>query len=200
MTKPTNITGIILCGGKSSRMEMDKSLLKLGDYNLVEHGILLLENFCENILISSNSLGDENFDHPVIPDKIEGIGPLAGIYSCLLNSDHEHNFIISCDTPFLSKATVSYILENSEDYDIVLPEFIGYIQPLTGYFNRRILPVLEKEIQRSHFKPIQLFKSLNLKVLKIDETLTFYKNYLFFNINKRADYDEACRIYNNISQ
>jgi molybdenum cofactor guanylyltransferase len=199
MTNRTQTTGIILCGGKSSRMGMNKALLKLGQLNLLEHSILTLQPFCEDIIISASFNEFENIQYQQIKDVYHGIGPISGIYSALLKSKTIHNIIISCDMPFISPEVISYIIENSENSDIVLPEVDGHIQSLTGYFIKSILPGIEEEIKNSHFKPIQMFKSMNLKVLKIDSSFAFYKDYLFFNINTLDDYNEACRIYNNIS-
>jgi molybdenum cofactor guanylyltransferase len=199
MINRTQITGIILCGGKSSRIGKNKALLKLGPFNLLEHSILTLKPFCEDIIVSANFNEFGSIQCQQIKDVYPGIGPISGIYSALLKSKTIHNIIISCDMPFISFEVISYIIENSENSDIVLPEVEGHIQSLTGYFNKSILPGIEEEIKNSHFKPIQMFKSMNLKVLKIDSSFEFYKDFLFFNINTLADYNEACRIYNNIS-
>jgi molybdopterin-guanine dinucleotide biosynthesis protein A len=193
------ITGIVLCGGKSSRMGIDKALLPLGDNNLLEMAILTIEPLCGNILISANSIYPLKKRYQFIKDKFDNIGPLSGIYSSLAESETEHNIIISCDTPFLSSNTISYILQNIDNYDIVLPQVNGYIQSLTGYFNRSVLPFIEEEIKKLHYKPIQMFMEMNCKILTFDNSLDFYKDYLFMNINSLENYIEALRIFRNIS-
>jgi molybdopterin-guanine dinucleotide biosynthesis protein A len=194
------ITGIILCGGKSKRMGTDKALLKLGKFNLLEIAILTLEPFCDEILLSSNIEYPLEKTLTYIPDKYDNIGPISGIYSALSESKNEHHIIITCDTPFLTTNTIQFILENAEQYDIVLPQVNGKIQSLTGYFNISVLPFIESEIQKKHYKPIQMFMECKHKILPIDYSLPFYNQNLFLNINSQENYDEACRIFGNISQ
>jgi len=194
-----NTTGIVLCGGKSSRMGTNKGALKLGNQTLVEIAISTIKPFCKDILISSNSDDFKFLPYPFINDVYTDIGPISGIYSTLLHSSTEHNLIINCDTPFLDQKLFDYIIQNSKDYDIVLPSHNGFIQSLTGYFNKSVLKFISDEINLEHYKPIQIFKSLNLNQLEINKSLSFYHNYMFLNINTMEDYQEAVRIYQNIS-
>jgi molybdenum cofactor guanylyltransferase len=192
-------TGIILCGGKSSRIGMNKALLMLGKMSLLEHAAASIKPLSNQLIVSGNSKDFPNSPFEFIPDIIPGIGPISGIYSALIHSSTEHNLIISCDNPFLSSHLLHYMLENSQGFDIVLPEFDNIIQSLTGYFNKSSLSFIAEEIQKKHYKPIEIFKHLNIKILKIDQTLPFYKENLFLNINTYEDYTEACRIHQNFS-
>lgn len=193
------ITGIILCGGMSSRMGKDKALLTLENHNLLEIAILTLESLCGNILVSSNSIYPIKKQCRFVKDKFENIGPISGVYSALSESETEHNIIISIDTPFLSSNTISYILQNVENYEIVLPQVNGFVQSLTGYFNRSVVSFIGEEIKKNHFKPIQMFNECKCKILTFDHSLDFYKDYMFMNINSLENYKEAIRIYRNIS-
>jgi molybdenum cofactor guanylyltransferase len=195
----SQITGIILCGGKSLRMGTDKALLRLGKFNLLEIAILNLEPFCDNIIISTNSKYHIKKEYKQVKDKFENIGPISGIYSALSESETEHNLIISCDTPFLSINTLQYIIKNIDNHKIILPHVNGFIQSLTGYFNKSIITFIEEEIKKMHYKPIQMFKELKYKILTFDNSLPFYNENLFLNINSIENYNEACRIFGNIS-
>jgi molybdenum cofactor guanylyltransferase len=200
MYKKKQITGIILCGGKSSRIGMNKALLMLGKISLLEHAVATIKPLTNQCILSGNSNDFPDSSFEFIPDIIPGIGPISGIYSALIHSSTEHNLIINCDNPFLSSNVLHYILENSIGFDIVLPEFDNIVQSLTGYFNKSSLSFIAEEIQKKHYKPIDIFKCLNLKILKIDQTLPFYKEYLFLNINTNEDYTKACRIHQNFSR
>lgn len=194
------ITGIVLCGGKSNRMGQNKALLKLGGVSLVEIAIHTLRKICDHIIISTNSPDLDYLPYQKVKDKIQGIGPISGIYSSLAISKTVHNLIMTCDTPFVSSEILQYLYLQSAAYEIVLPEFKGEIQSLTGYFNRSVLSFIEKEIQQEHYKPIQMFKQIKLKVIKTEDTLKFISEHTFFNINSMDDYREANRIYPNISK
>jgi molybdopterin-guanine dinucleotide biosynthesis protein A len=194
-----NITGIILCGGNSKRMGKNKALQPLGNLKLIEHILITVKKVCSEIIISTNSSDLEFLPYKKVKDKFQNIGPIAGIYSTLSESETIDNIIVNCDTPFISGEFLEFLISASEGYDLVLPVFNQHIQSLTGYFNKSVLPKIGKEIELQHYKPIQMFKTFNLNLVNIDNTHSFFKDYLLFNINTENEYKEANRIYYNIS-
>jgi molybdenum cofactor guanylyltransferase len=189
-----SITGIVLCGGKSQRMGSNKALLQLGKYNLLEHSINLLQQFSDTILISTGNANLSYNNLKTVTDVFENIGPISGIYSSLSASKTEHNIIVSCDMPFISPECIAYLIARINQNHIVLPQIDGFVQSLTGYFNKQIVKKIEAEIEKNHFKPIQLFRQLNAKIISIEKSLPFYSEHLFFNINTEEDYKRACEL------
>jgi molybdopterin-guanine dinucleotide biosynthesis protein A len=90
-------------------MGRDKGLCLLNGKSLVGYAIDVLKEVCHPVLISANTIDYKSFGYPVIRDKVSGIGPLGGIYSSLLKSSNELNFILSCDMPLISTDLVRYI-------------------------------------------------------------------------------------------
>ncbi|MCF6240761.1 MAG: molybdenum cofactor guanylyltransferase, partial [Bacteroidales bacterium] len=99
MIDKNNITGIILCGGKSKRMGSNKALLQLNGKCIINYVTELLSNFCNEIIISTNSHELAFLKTELVADEFQTIGPIAGIYSALKHSKTEKNIILSCDTP-----------------------------------------------------------------------------------------------------
>lgn len=188
------VTGIILCGGKSSRMGQNKALLSLGGKPIISQVLDTLKPFCNEVLISTNNNELAFLGYPIIKDVFEGIGPIAGILSALQKSKNETNIILSCDTPFVNKSFIHALLDKKDKFDVVLPEFEGYLQPMTGMFKKEIAPIIEKEIAGGNFIPPRIFEQCNLYRLKIDENSFCYHKNLFFNINSPADYQKAKEI------
>lgn len=83
----TRIAGVILAGGRATRMGgADKALLQLGRATLLEHVIARLAPQCGGLALSAN--GDParfaRFGLPVLPDPLDGFkGPLAGVLAGL---------------------------------------------------------------------------------------------------------------------
>ena len=99
-----NITGIILSGGKSTRMGENKSLMKLGDRTVIEHTLLLMQSLFSDVILITNTPDEYKFlNIPLYEDVYKYRGPLAGIHSGLINSITEENFVISCDIPLITK-------------------------------------------------------------------------------------------------
>ena len=89
----TDITGIILAGGKSTRMGANKSFLKIGEQTVIERITYLMKSVFTNVIIISNTPDEYIFlNLPIYEDVYKGKGPLAGIHSGLKNSDTQKNF------------------------------------------------------------------------------------------------------------
>ena len=73
MTKNKNITGIILSGGQSSRMNREKGLCLLNGKPMIEHIIDELAPICNDILISTNKEEYAYLGYPLIKDKFDKI-------------------------------------------------------------------------------------------------------------------------------
>lgn len=178
------VTGIILAGGASSRMGKDKGLCEFRGKALIDYSIEVLTPLCEKILISSNNIVEyQKFGYQVVIDEYKNIGPIGGIYSSLRKSTTIQNLIISCDTPFLNTQLFEYILANSDNYEIVVPEHgNSFIEPLAAYYSSDIIPRLESSIQRNDYKLISFFNEVVYKSIKVDD-IPGYSKELFKNLN-----------------
>jgi len=182
------VTGIILAGGKSSRMGTDKGLQKLCGKPLIQYALEALSGLCSTIIISSSSEAYKSLGYKVIADVFPGIGPMGGIYSALKQSDTEANLVLSCDLPFVSTKLMSYILDHSKGYKVAVP-WLGdqHYEPLCGFYHLSIVAQISAYIQGNNFKLPDLFDEIKINRLVINEELEFYNNSLFLNINSKLD-------------
>ena len=99
------ITGLVLAGGKGSRMGgADKGLVCFKDTPLVEYVIDILEPQCKTLVISANRNEDvyKDFGYPVVTDENRNFsGPLAGIAAGLEIVETPYMVVAPCDSPFL---------------------------------------------------------------------------------------------------
>jgi molybdopterin-guanine dinucleotide biosynthesis protein A len=98
-----DITGLILCGGKGSRMGgVDKGLQTLKGQPLVQHTMLRLQPQVGAMLINANRHLDEyaRFGLPVLPDsQPDFAGPLAGFMAGFIACKTEWMLTVPCDSP-----------------------------------------------------------------------------------------------------
>ena len=181
--KKQAVTGIILAGGASRRMGMDKGLCNFNGKELVRYSIDLLLPICNNLLISSNNEAlYSKFGYPIIVDAHKNIGPLGGIYSCLKQSATTDNLVLSCDMPFLSSELLRTVLSLSESYDIVVPQHNNsYLEPLAAYYSVSIIPIIEESIANDDFKLINLFNKVRTKIVMDEDDLGSIKQFKNFN-------------------
>ena len=187
MKENNKITGIILAGGKSSRMGKDKGYCTLNGKPMVLYAIDMLSQICDNIIISSNNPEYTQFGFPVVEDEIKNIGPLGGIYSGLKQSKTQDNFFLSCDMPMVSLELLEYILSFKNDYEAVIPLWNNFPEPMCAYYNVNVLSSLDSFIQKGQFKLQDVIKSFHHKMLEITPDLPFYSKELFTNVNSEVD-------------
>lgn len=193
------VSGIILCGGKNSRMGKNKALLELGGKPVIMHLVETLKTLCSEIILSTNNNELDFLPYPKVVDHYKDIGPIAGFHSALGSSQTQDNLIVSCDTPFVSAKLLSYLLLRKKNYNLVLPSVARHLQPMIGYFKKEMVHTIEQQIKAGNRKPINIFENCKLLKIEISKALPFYNEYLFFNMNTEKDYQEARRIYQSIS-
>ncbi len=110
--------GLILAGGKSSRMGENKAFIKLGDKTLLEHVYARLKPQCEQILVSTSSDDPRFLPYQTISDSVTGqLGPLAGILAGLEHAaKNNHKCIVTTpvDCPFLPDDLVERFILNAQ--------------------------------------------------------------------------------------
>jgi len=185
------LTGIILSGGKSSRMGLEKGTSLLMEKPLVEYSVDTLSQICENIIISANTSDYDYLGYPVVKDEVKDVGPIGGIYTCLKSSQTEDNIVLSCDMPLIPNILIQYIYSEKALYDAVIPVFKGFSEPMCAYYNKSITEDLLKAIHDKNYKIQDVVKEFNTKFLDIDSNFPFYQDNLFANINSPNDLKEV---------
>ena len=107
--KERPLYGLVLAGGRSSRMGCDKALLAYHASNQLVHTAKLMQEQCSEVFISCREEQAEsyrNFGLPLITDAYLGIGPLGGLLSAQRSSPDAAWVIAACDLPFLDAATI----------------------------------------------------------------------------------------------
>jgi molybdopterin-guanine dinucleotide biosynthesis protein A len=182
-----NITGIILAGGKSSRMGMEKGLVKFKNKPLIQYAIDTLGPACGQIIISSNSNAYQYTGLRIIPDEVRGIGPVGGIHACLNASATNDNIVLSCDTPFINKALIGHLIQNHQGALAAVPWFGNdKYEPVSAYYHKDFAKVLAAFIRDKNYKLPDIFNKVKITKLRM-EGLDFYYPGLFYNINSRED-------------
>ena len=132
-----DITGIILSGGKSTRMGSNKSFLKVGHKTIIERVRDLLQVIFKDVILITNDPDEYKFlNLPMFEDVYKYKGPLAGIHSGLLHSSTEINFIISCDIPLITQEMIKYLVDYKTEKIITIAKADGFIQQLAGKYSK----------------------------------------------------------------
>lgn len=117
---PTKINGLILTGGKSSRMNEDKGSLNYhGNMSQIEYSQSLLEGFCQEIYVSCRE-DQKNLDflrgHQLLFDSFPSVGPTTGILSAQFKEQNCAWIVLACDLPYLDKETIFNLVKNRNPF------------------------------------------------------------------------------------
>lgn len=182
------MTGIVLAGGKSSRMGTDKGLLDFNGKKLVEIVVEILSRVCDKIIISANNADYDFMGYPVVKDMYPNCGPIGGIYSALKHSTTLHNLVLSCDMPLIKTALLADLLYIKKEFEVVVPWHGDQkFEPMCAYYHKNVTNVFYEFIKQSNFKIPDTFEKLKTHKFKINRTLDYYSKELFFNINSKKD-------------
>jgi len=190
--KKEKITGVILAGGKNSRMGSDKGLLEVGGKKIIVHIIEELKQVADEIIIISNGTHYDFLGYKVYRDIFEDCGPIGGIHAALTSSKTEKNLIVSCDMPFISKNIFKKIIGNSKGFEVIIPEWgNGMIEPLCAIYSRSCADAFEKMIRKGEYKLRDSFKLFNVK--KINFTKNKLSGNEFLNLNTPEEYQKIVK-------
>lgn len=198
----SDITGIILSGGKSTRMGVNKSLLMIDGKTIIARvHDLMLNIFSEVILITNEPEEYRFLGLNIYEDVYKGFGPLAGIHSGLLNSSTQRNFIISCDMPFMTEQMIRYLVEYPTGKQITVAKADGYVQQLAGVYSKDLIVQIENILKdyavenerdenqhKRGCRVLSLINKVGAEIINTEE-LSFYKPDTYFNMNRQKDFE-----------
>ncbi len=184
------MTGIILSGGKNSRMGLNKAFLEINGVRLID-GILSVyrQLFSEIIIVTNEPLAYTEFpDTMIVTDIYKGKGSLGGIYSGLFYARHDYAFVAACDMPSLNIEFILFMMAQISKYEIVVPELPEGFQALHAIYSRRCLPAIKRMILADKLKISGLYKDIRSLKITEDKIKPFNQDgRLFLNLNKPED-------------
>ncbi|UCD83205.1 MAG: molybdenum cofactor guanylyltransferase [Deltaproteobacteria bacterium] len=191
------MTGIILAGGKSTRLKQDKAFVEIGGKKVIEKIIYVLSSlFEENVIVigyPDNTY--ENLGAKVVTDLIPGKDSLGGIYTGLHSSSYHHSFIVACDMPFINRELIKYLKSVVDDYDVVVPKVSSHFEPLHAIYSKGCLKHIEKLINEDNLRILDFYQQVRVRTVSDQEIRRFDPRMRsFFNVNTQNDLKEALAI------
>ena len=186
--------GIVLCGGKSTRMGVPKATLPFGPETMLQRVLRLLSTVVSPVVVVAapgQSLPELPESVTITRDERGERGPLEGLRAglkALLNSA-EIAYVTSCDVPLLVPAFVERMVELLGDHDIAVMEVDGFPHPLSAVYRRDTLPHVESLLAKDRLRPVFLFDAVRTRrvlpaeMVSVDPELRTLRN-----LNTREDY------------
>ena len=191
----TAMTGVVLAGGRSTRMGTNKALLEFGGARLIERLVRTTRPLFREIAIIAND--PETYAYlgiPIWPDRIPGKGSLGGIYTAVYHSTFPQIFCMACDMPFPNSTVIAYLRDLASGYDVVVPRTADGYQPLHAVYSKSCLPLMEAMIHADRLKIDGLFPAVRLRTVEEHELRPMDPSLLcFVNVNTQEELKAAAR-------
>jgi molybdopterin-guanine dinucleotide biosynthesis protein A len=192
----TRVGGIVLCGGKSTRMGTSKALLPFGPETMLQRVVRLLSEVVTPIV----AVAAVDQQLPQLPpniivtrDEEQGRGPLEGLRAGLkaLPEDVEAAYVTSCDVPLLVPGFVTQMIELARGYDVSVMEIDGFTHPLSAVYGRATLTYVQDLLAHDRLRPAFLFDAVKTRRVRPEELTADPALRTLRNLNTREDYEQA---------
>jgi molybdopterin-guanine dinucleotide biosynthesis protein A len=191
-----NAGGIVLCGGKSSRMGTSKALLPFGPETMLQRVVRVLGRVVSPIV----AVAAVDQELPALPpgvlvarDAREARGPLQGLAAGLqaLPAHVDAAYVTGTDVPLLVPGFVTQLLELAQGYDVALMEVDGFTHPLSAIYRRAVLPHVEQLLAQDRLRPAFLFDMVRTRRVSPEEMTADPELLTLRNLNTPEDYERA---------
>jgi molybdenum cofactor guanylyltransferase len=163
----SKLTGLVICGGTSSRMGQDKSLIHYHGESQRNHVAGMLSVHCSSVYLSLNEHQQaENEQYPVIRDAevYANNGPIAAILSAFHLLPDENFMVIGCDYPLLTASELSCFISSVQNLTkpkAFFNEADGFYEPLLAFYPATTASFILNEFQEGNQSLQRILKMLN---------------------------------------
>jgi molybdopterin-guanine dinucleotide biosynthesis protein A len=188
--------GIVLAGGKSTRMGTSKALLAFGPETMLQRVVRILGTVVSPIVV----VAAPGQDLPSLPpavivthDEREARGPLEGLRAGLkaLPESIDAAYVTSCDVPLLVPGFVTDMIELVAGFDVAVMEIDGFPHPLSAIYRRSTLPHIEDLLAHDQLRPVFLYDRVTTRRVAPAEITADPGLQTLRNLNTREDYERA---------
>jgi len=168
------LNGLVLAGGKSTRMGFDKSKAAWNGREQRYHMADMLKAFCNEVYISRSS--DQQVvdsSYPSLTDTFTGLGPYGAILSAFREKPGNAWLVIACDLPLLDVETLRYLVDNRDCSSIATAfgnGFEGLPEPLITIWEPKSYPVLLSFLSQGYSCPRKVLINSDSKLLTAPDT------------------------------
>ena len=176
------ITGLILAGGRGSRMgSVDKGLQLFKGTPMVAHVLARFQPQVDEILINANRSIDDYaaLGHRVIPDAIDGFaGPLAGLHIGMTHATHPLVATVPCDSPFLPQDLIARLTAGMQSAvaDLAVAKTFDQPHPVFCLVKTSLAPHLQAFLESGQRKIDKWYATLKVVEVQFDDEEAAFSN------------------------
>ncbi len=193
---PCDCTGVVLAGGRSSRMGQDKVALEIGGEPLLRRVVRRLQAALSEVLV----VGPEHLAAlvpgvRVAPDRVAHRGPLGGLATALELTSTPRVFVIACDMPFVEPRLVramARLAAQPPPVDALLLRSPTGLEYLHAVYATACLPLIEMVLAGEDRSLHHLVSRLSMREMPREQVAVYDpQGRSTFNANTPDEWDRA---------
>lgn len=194
------LAGVILAGGKSSRMGTPKELLEWRGRTLIAHlqqeiagtGLpcLIVSNRPETLIEKGQLISGADVE--ITRDLVPSAGPISGIVTAFRMRSEEVLLMLSCDLPFAERAQLRRLIAfagQAGSWDAVVVRAQERLHPLFALYHRRTQDHFEEALQAGQYRLMDVLQKLRV----VETPPGLIDPWAACNVNTPEDYRAALR-------
>ena len=178
------VKGLVLVGGKSTRMGTDKSELNYHGKSQKESAKELLEN---NNLQTFYAVQNESKNEDEIHDKFLNLGPFGGICSAFQKDPNSAWLVLATDVPFINEEVIQQLLKYRSPSKIataIKGKGKEFVEPLITIYEPKAYPILLQYLAQGYSCPRKVLINSDVEIVEINDDL-------IRNINTPEEFEAA---------
>lgn len=173
-----DINGLVLVGGKSTRMGADKSELDYFGKPQKEHVKELLKNnnletfYSVRDLSTALKVTAENENE--IHDTFLNLGPFGGICSAFQKDPNSAWFVLATDVPFVNDELIQLLLSKRNSSKIataIKGKNKEFVEPLITIYEPKAYPILLQYLAQGYSCPRKVLINSDVEIVEVDDDL-----------------------------
>lgn len=183
------LSGVILAGGRSTRMGQEKGLTMLSGVPLIVHVSRTVSGIVDETLVSVGKGRTREYGEILgkgfifVEDQRDNIGPLEGLARTFRAAAGKYVLVSPCDTPFLKARLCRLVISRAIGRDGAMPKIGWKYETLHGAYKREVcLTAFEHALAKGRLKPRDALQELNIayveekEIREADPELESYRN------------------------
>jgi molybdopterin-guanine dinucleotide biosynthesis protein A len=130
------LAGVVLCGGQSRRMGVDKATIAVGGTTLLERALVRLSEICAPVMVAPGSVLLDRWAGIAVADTVPNAGPIAGLVAALRASPHPLLAVVAVDMPWIDPDLLRLLAMRIADCDVAVCETQRGLEPLHAVYAR----------------------------------------------------------------
>ena len=200
MNVTQSVGGIVLCGGRSSRMGRPKLALPFGSELMLPRVVRILSEVVSPVVV----VAAPDQDVPPLPNEVrvvrdeqEYLGPLAGMVAGFgaLGGEVDAAYVSSCDVPLLLPEFIREMIRRLGLHELSVPREGDFHHPLAAVYRTSLLDRVRQLVSENRLRPLFLIQQSDSVEVPVDELRGVDPQLQSLrNVNRPEDYETVLQL------